>query len=198
MRNRIRHTTAEHTRNTFFQLPVFLFTSEFKGLSNDAKVLYALLRGRHELSVGNGWENDKGEVYLIMSRVSMAELLDVSENTVLKIVNELKKFELIEEERRGQGKANLLYLLQIKTCKNYNSRPSKNEVQNPQNLSPSNIDPSNIDFNYISNAREKQIKKVTKKRTEKETPTKQGSFDTDEFYELAKKRSYEADKGKDK
>jgi len=28
MRNRIRHTTAEYARNTFFQLPVFLFTDE--------------------------------------------------------------------------------------------------------------------------------------------------------------------------
>ena len=197
MRNRIRHTTAEHTRNTFFQLPVFLFTSEFKGLSNDAKVLYALLRGRHELSVENGWENDKGEIYLIMSRESMAELLDVSENTVLKIVNELKKFELVEEERRGQGKTNLLYLLQVKTCKNYNSRPSKIEVQNPQELRGNYKDLSEIDSVY-TNAREKPIKKTTKKRTEKETPTKQGSFSTDEFYELALKRSYEADKGKDK
>ena len=197
MRNRIRHTTAEHTRNTFFQLPVFLFTSEFKGLSNDAKVLYALLRGRHELSVENGWENDKGEIYLIMSRESMAELLDVSENTVLKIVNELKKFELVEEERRGQGKTNLLYLLQVKTCKNYNSRPSKIEVQNPQELRGNYKDLSEIDSIY-TNAREKPIKKVTKKRTEKETPTKQGSFNTDEFYQLALKRSYDADKGKDK
>ena len=64
-------------------------------------------------------------------------------------------------------------------------------------MSPSNIDLSEIDSIY-TNAREKPIKKVTKKRTEKETPTKQGSFDTDEFYELAKNRSYEADKGKDK
>ena len=153
MRNRIRHTTAEYARNTFFQLPVFLFTDEFKGLSNDAKVLYALLRSRHELSVENGWENDKGEIYLIMSRESMAELLEASENTVLKIVNELKKYELIEEERRGQGKPNLLYVLQVKTCKNYNLRPSKIDVQNPQDLRESNIDLSEIDSIYI-NARE--------------------------------------------
>ena len=111
MTNRIRYTAAEVQRNTFYQMPKFLFEDEFKGLSNDARVLYSLLRERHELSLKNHWLNENDEVYLIFSRENMCEMLNLSEKTVTKAMNDLKKHKLIDVQRRGQGKTNLIYLL---------------------------------------------------------------------------------------
>ena len=110
--NRIRYTVEKVLSNSFYQLPKFLFTGELKNLSNDARVLYALLRDRHDLSLKNQWFNDKNEVYHIMSRETMGDMLGLSRKTVIKVVNELKRYALLEEERKGQGKVNLLYLLE--------------------------------------------------------------------------------------
>lgn len=189
MRNRIRHAISEHSRNTFYQLPKFLFTAEFKDMSYGAKVLYALLRDRHELSVQNGWVDDKGDIYLIMSREEMCELMDVTAKTIIKFINEIKQFDLMEEDRRGLGKTNLIYILQVKTCKNYTPRHGKNTGQDVENLHTNNTERNQTDVNDISFARTEK-----KKRSDKPGRNRGGSFDTDEFYELALKQSYE--KGK--
>ena len=115
MTNRIRYTAAEVQRNTFYQMPKFLFDDEFKGLSNDARVLYSLLRDRHELSLKNQWLNENDEVYLIFSRENMCEMLNLSEKTVTKAMNDLKKHRLVDVQRRGQGKTNLIYLLNLES-----------------------------------------------------------------------------------
>lgn len=50
---------------SFFRVPRILFTaSEFKGLSNDAKLLYGLMLDRMSLSATNGWFDSKGRVYI--------------------------------------------------------------------------------------------------------------------------------------
>jgi cell fate (sporulation/competence/biofilm development) regulator YmcA (YheA/YmcA/DUF963 family) len=118
MSNRIRYTLDEVQRNTFYQLPKFLFEGEFAKLGNDARVLYSMLRDRHELSIKNKWVNNIGEVYLIFSRENMREILGLSENTILKSMNALKKFNLIEEERQGLGRANKIYLLSVENLDN--------------------------------------------------------------------------------
>ena len=119
MNNRIRYTLDVIRRNTFYQLPKFLFTDEFKGISNDARVLYSLLRDRHELSVKSGWINEQNEVYLIYSRENMCEMLGISRPTITKAMNDLKKYDLIQEERLGQGKVNRIYLLSVNTTMSY-------------------------------------------------------------------------------
>jgi biotin operon repressor len=89
----------------------FLFSDEFIHMSNDSKVLYALLRDRHELSNANGWVNDNGEVYLIYTRQEMSEMLGKSLPTVRKAVNELKENGLMEEVQQGLNRANLIYIM---------------------------------------------------------------------------------------
>jgi hypothetical protein len=97
---------------TFYQLPKFLFgkDSYFGKLSNDAKVLYSILRDRHELSLSNGWEDENHDVYLIYSRNDMADLLNMSQPTLRKVIKELIKYNLMEEVRQGLNKPNLIYL----------------------------------------------------------------------------------------
>jgi hypothetical protein len=103
-------------------MPKFLFIGELKKLTNDARVLYSLLRDRHDLSIKNNWIDDKGKVYLIFSRENMCDILGVSDKTVTKAINTLKKFRLIEEERLGQGKPNKIYLLTVGSIENTKTR----------------------------------------------------------------------------
>lgn len=184
MTNRIRCSSAEYSRNVFYQLPKFLFNPEFKGMSYGAKILYALLKDRHELSVQNEWVDDKGDFYLIMSRDEMCELLEVSLKTVIKLITEIKQFGLMEEDRIGLGKPNMIYILQVKTSKNYTPRPVKSTGQDLNNFHANNTYVTKTESNNISLKKNK-----AKKPKEKDT---NGSFETDEFYELAIKRSYES------
>ena len=50
---------------SFTQLPNFLFeTPSYQPLSNEAKILYAMLLRRTELSRKNGWADEYGRVFL--------------------------------------------------------------------------------------------------------------------------------------
>lgn len=114
MTNRVRYTVDNVSNNRFYQMPKFLFEGELKeGLSNDAKVLYSLLRDRHELSLQNEWINENREVYLIYTRETMQEMLGLSDKTVKKALDQLKQFGLLEEERLGFNRANRIYLTAV-------------------------------------------------------------------------------------
>jgi hypothetical protein len=98
------------------------------------------LKDRHELSVKNQWYNGKKEVYFIMTREEMEIKLNLSLPTVIKTLRELKNMNLIEEERRGQGKSNIFYLLEFKniesqTSKTFSSRPKKSLGQGSKTFS---------------------------------------------------------------
>lgn len=152
MNNRIRYTFDEVMRDVFYQMPKFLFIGELKKLNNDARVLYSVLKNRHELSLKNHWINENNEVYLIFSREEMCDLLGVSENTILKAMKTLKSFNLIEEERQGLGKPNKIYLLALETLENplnrkyCGSRTAEFAEQKPQNLRPNNNELNNNYF----------------------------------------------------
>ena len=150
MENRTRYTMSEAKRNKYFQLPKFLFEAEFAGLSNDARILYSLLRGRHDLSLKNNWVNGRGEIYLIYTREDMGEMLNLSKPTVIKAVNELKNNRLIEEERTGLGKANRIYLLGVdydgdipEKSKIFTSGSQESFTHEVNNIAPSKNDISN-------------------------------------------------------
>lgn len=111
MSNRARYTVDTISNACFYQMPKFLFEEEMKrGLSNEAKVLYSLLKDRHDISLKNKWINENDEVYLIFSREEMADMLGCSPLTLRKAIHQLKQFGLIEEERLGLNKANRIYL----------------------------------------------------------------------------------------
>lgn len=172
-----RYTKEDVTNNLFYQLPKFLFEGELKNLSNDARVLYSLLKDRHELSLSNGWVNDTGEVYFIFSRENMGEILGLSKKTVIKAVNDLKKYDLIEEERRGQGKPNLIFLRLVsvnntKKCKNSTSRNVKIPPHEVGNLHPNNTNTNNTDINNsqsISPSKQSNIKPRQEEKTDGQT-----------------------------
>lgn len=124
MNNRIRYIQQSVTTYAFYQLPKFLFNDEFADLSSDARVLYALLRNRLEISIKNGWCDKNGEVYLYFKREDMQSMLHLSKRSVINAMNDLKEYNLLEETKQGLGRPNKIYLLTI-------SSPSETETSDP-------------------------------------------------------------------
>lgn len=55
----------EHKAQSFTQLPNFLFEAPtYQPLSNEAKILYAMILRRTDLSRKNGWADEYGRIYL--------------------------------------------------------------------------------------------------------------------------------------
>lgn len=109
--NTRRIKATEFTESQFYKMPKFLIQHEkYRGLSAEAKILYMLMRERHNLSILNGWVDTDGYIYLLYSRENMGEDLGLAKNAITKRVTELKDCGLIEEVRQGQGLTNRLYV----------------------------------------------------------------------------------------
>ena len=108
---RKRYSINDVSLARFYQLPKFLFEGDLVNLSNDARVLYSLLKDRHDLSIKNNWVNANNDVYILFTREDMQISLRLSDKTITKSMRALKEFGLIEEERLGLGKPNMIFLL---------------------------------------------------------------------------------------
>lgn len=99
---------------TFYRIPKALFIDErFKGLSNDAKILYGLMLDRISLSLRNHWIDDEGRVYIIFSLKEIMECINCGKDKGVKVLAELdtvKGLGLIERIKRGMGDADLIYV----------------------------------------------------------------------------------------
>ena len=104
----------ETLQHSYYQMPQELFCNEkYKKLSIEAKVIYAFLLNRMNLSRMNKWINDKGEIYLIYTRKEIQSKLNLSDKPVTRAFKELRETELIKEEKQGFGKPNLIYIGKI-------------------------------------------------------------------------------------
>ena len=131
------------------QIPKEMFFNDlYKNMSLESKVIYSIIRDRAYLSQKNNWIQD-GNVYLIVTRQEIEDLLNLSNKTVIKSFKELKEKELIVEKRQGNHKPNLIFPLEIQhdksldflICKNYTSRSVKN----------TSLDVKNLHTNYTNN-----------------------------------------------
>ena len=81
---------------TFTKLPNFLVNnSEYAGISNDAKILYLLMRNAFEGSVKNGLNDEKG-IYIYFTESKMSAQLNKSRYTCREYKKELREAHLIE------------------------------------------------------------------------------------------------------
>lgn len=104
----------ETLQHSYYQMPQELFENEkYKKLSIEAKVIYAFLLNRMNLSRINKWINDKEEIYLIYTRKEIQSKLNLSDKPVTRAFKELRETNLIKEERQGFGKPNLIYIGKI-------------------------------------------------------------------------------------
>lgn len=134
----------EVNKHRFYQVPKELFESDFySNLSSDAKLLYGMLLDRLQLSKKNNWVNENNEIYLIFTRKTAQDLLNISKKTATKVFNELKEKELIFEERQGLNKPNLIYIGKIdyKKAKNpVNSGRGKNYTSGSVKSTPQEVE----------------------------------------------------------
>lgn len=109
----------------YFQLPKWLFKEPYKKLSNNAKIMYALLYNRLDLSLESKWHDRNGKVFMYFTTAEFCEELGCSEKTVTKIKKELVTSGLLKEERQGLTKPNRLYILGPKIVKREPPEPEK-------------------------------------------------------------------------
>lgn len=109
----------------YFQLPKWLFKEPYKKLSNNSKIMYALLYNRLDLSLESKWHDRNGQVFMYFTTAEFCEELGCSEKTVTKIKKELVTSGLLREERQGLTKPNRLYILGPKIVKREPPEPEK-------------------------------------------------------------------------
>ncbi|KKI59684.1 replication initiator protein A [Staphylococcus warneri] len=102
----------EIQREKFYQLPKVFFTNpKYTKISNDAKIAYAILRDRLDLSIKNNWIDENGDIFFIFTNETLKEILNISSpNKLSKIKKELQSAELFSQIRVGLNKPNKLYI----------------------------------------------------------------------------------------
>ncbi len=153
----------------FLKIPKTMFANEeYRKLSSDTKLAYALLYDRLSLSKLNGWINEDDEVYLIYTREEIAQDLGITYKKAISAFKELIVAGLITEKRCGRGMANRIYIVKLdlteKQAKKYVKREnlrtaesayqeiSDNEPRNCQNsISEENPDCLDVPNEHIKN-----------------------------------------------
>ncbi len=98
----------------FLKIPKAMFANDdYRKLSSDAKLTYALLYDRLSLSKLNGWINEKDEVYLIYTREEIAEDLGITYKKAISAFKELIETGLIAEQRCGRGMPNKIFIVKV-------------------------------------------------------------------------------------
>lgn len=124
---------SDYLKNDYVPFPMLFFQDEnYKSMSSDAKVLYALLLNRSQLSFKNGWLDENNRVYMYFAREDMCSALNISQPTLRKAIKQLIDLELLDEVRQGLGKANRLYLLQPHVMQMEECFSSDYKDQDPQ------------------------------------------------------------------
>ena len=102
----------EIQREKFYQLPKVFFTNpKYTKISNDAKIAYAILRDRLDLSIKNNWIDENGDIFFIYTNETLKSILNISSpNKLSKIKKELENAELFSQIRVGLNKPNKLYI----------------------------------------------------------------------------------------
>ena len=120
----------ETLQHSYYQMPQELFNNEkYRKLSIEAKVIYAFLLDRMNLSRINKWINGRGEIYLIYTRKEIQSKLNLSDKPVTRAFKELRETNLIKEERQGFGKPNLIYIGKIEHEELQNSNINTNDYR---------------------------------------------------------------------
>ena len=136
---------------SYYPVPQELFINPLymDELSLEAKMLYAFLTNRFNLSLKNNWTDSNNRIYLIYTREKAAKMLRVSYKTIIKAFKELIKAKLIMEKKQGQGKPNLIYIGKMRRikqiCKDVSSLYEEEGVLDVSNLHTNNTNSINTD-----------------------------------------------------
>lgn len=105
--------------NSYYRIPQIFFDKEKYKLTIGAKLLYAVLRDRINLSMKNKWTDEKGNVYCVFSDENLSKLLQVTKRTIQNWKYELVNNNLLFiEKQRDFTLAPRLFLLRVTKDKN--------------------------------------------------------------------------------
>ncbi|ANU46131.1 replication initiator protein A [Enterocloster clostridioformis] len=93
-------------------------------LSNEAKLLYAFILRRAELSRKNGWADEYGRIYLYYPICEVVDLLHCGRQKAVNTLRELQYAELIDIKKQGCGKPNCIYPKSYEAVSNTNFKKS--------------------------------------------------------------------------
>ena len=103
--------TMESPAASYMPLPRFLFQDEMlRDITNDAKVLYAMLLDRASISKQNGYVEPDGTIRLYFTVEQAQERLHRSRQYVTRIFRELEYSGLIIRKKQGLGRPALITL----------------------------------------------------------------------------------------
>ena len=125
----------ESEQYTFFRIPKLLISDErYKPISSDAKILYGLMLDRMGLSIKKGWLDDQGRVFIIYPQDKACQDLNRSINTSTVLFKELAAIGLIVRKWQGQGKPDMIYVMNFASGMGGESRTTKPVNPESQNL----------------------------------------------------------------
>ena len=100
--NTLFFTLQEQYGMKYYQMPKVFFTNEkYKKLSNDAKILYALLHDRLQVSIKNKWIDSTNSLYFIFTNQKLSEILNVSPRKITTIKKELLDTNLLDQKQKS-------------------------------------------------------------------------------------------------
>ncbi|EZZ99511.1 TPA: replication initiator protein A [Staphylococcus aureus] len=160
----------EIQREKFYQLPKVFFTNpKYTKLSNDAKIAYAILRDRLDLSIKNSWIDENGDIFFIFTNETLKKILNISSpNKLSKIKKELQNAGLFSQIRVGLNKPNKLYLKKPVLTKEdvYLIKKEENifESRNNKDVSNSYANDTDINDTDINDTTTKTVKGSSSKK----------------------------------
>lgn len=102
--------TSESLSASYIPFPRFMMEDSLTGLSNDAKVLYALMLDRASISKVNGFLETDGTIRIYFTVEQAQKKLHRSRQCATRIFHELEFSGLICRKKQGLGKPALITL----------------------------------------------------------------------------------------
>ena len=162
------YMTADSALPLYIPYPRFLLEMD---LTQTAKLIYAVLLDRANLSKANGWTDEDGRIYLMFPVNELANTIDRSPMTVKTAMSELEAAGLIERRRGSFSMPNHIYVKlpdgqdivrltdrRLSHCGKENCPTEGKKIvpQRDRKLSPNNLSNNNLIENKTKrvNARE--------------------------------------------
>ena len=157
---------------SFSKLPPYLPYPRFllyADLTQAAKILYAILLDRANLSMINGWQDSEGKIYIIFPIRKIADAMNRSAMTVKNALTELEAAELIERQRQGFSMPNRIFVkipdgqdivrltdnkLSVCGTGSYSVNGQESFLLVDRKLSPNNLSNNNLNNNNMSGVSE--------------------------------------------
>lgn len=102
--------TTESLSASYIPFPRFLMEDSLADLSNDAKVLYALMLDRASISKVNGYTEEDGTIRLYFTVEQAQKKLHRSRQSVTRIFQQLEFSGLICRRKQGLGRPAIITL----------------------------------------------------------------------------------------